>query len=121
MIEIGKNLKFKHFRLHKIEENGLKLIDSEKNVEVVDKKDIKHVEIVGINKNSEFRGTMDWGMRNPTFLLPTNLFYNLLSVFKNKNKGVVLHKILLKGGVQYIVHSDRENSDILLKLTKKLV
>ena len=119
MIEIGKNLKFKHFRLLEIEETKLNLIDSKKNAVVVYKKDIEHVEIVGINKNSEFRGTMDWGMRNPTFLLPTNLFYNLLSVFKDKNKEVVLHKIQLKDCEKYIVHSDREKSDILLRLKIK--
>ena len=116
MIEIGENLKLKQFQLRNIGEKILELGDYSGKIVTVNIQDIVKIEISGISKNSEFRGTMDWGMSNPTVILPTTIIYNIISLFKNKRKEIVLHKFTLLGGLQYIVYCDREGSDRLLRI-----
>lgn len=118
MIEIGENLKYKHFQFHKLEDRTLFLKDSFGNVIDLKIQEVDSVKIAGINKNSEFSGTMDWGMRNPTVLLPTNFFYNIINLFRKRKNEVVLYSILLKDGKRYIVHTPSNHGINLLKLNR---
>ena len=119
MIEIGKNLKYEQFLFHELGELSLKLKNRSNLIVEVKISDIDQVELVGVKSNSEFRGTMDWGMSNPTFILPTTICYNIFRLFKNKKKEVALYRITLNDGKTYIVHTPSDSGVDLLVLNRR--
>lgn len=57
--------------------------------------DIEDVQILKVNNPSDFCSTMDYGMTNPTFLLPTNVIIRIIQFFQKKKK-LVVFQISLK-------------------------
>lgn len=86
-------------------------------IQQIDISQIQEIEIVGVKSNSGFCGTMEWGMSNPTFILPTNFIYNIINFFKRK-KDVILIKVALKDGEEFIVLGNHNHFIKLQNLLK---
>lgn len=102
MIEIGKNLQYEKLEFVDLSDSTLYLRDASKNSKTIERDQIHHVEISGVKSASGFCGTAEWGMSNPSFLLPTNFVFNILNLFKRK-KDLVHIKVVLKDGCTFIV------------------
>lgn len=118
MIEIGQNLKYEKFKLETLTGTTLKIKDAYRKDHQIDVFHIKEIEIVGVKSNSGFCGSMEWGMGNPTFILPTNFFYNIFNSFKRKND-VIHMKVALKDGKEFIAIGTYHYYNKLQKLLKK--
>ncbi len=118
MVEIGKNLQYERFLLEDLTDSLLTLKDGAQNLHRIDVPQIKEIELVGVVSNSGFCGSMEWGMGNPTFLLPTNLFYNIFNVFKRRNDPVHI-KIVMRNGREFIVIGKENHYIKLGKLLKR--
>ena len=120
MIEIGQNLQYEKLELKALTSTMLKLRDASRRFHEIEVLEIKEIEIAGVKSNSGFCGSMEWGMSNPTFILPTNLFYNIFNVFKRKND--VIHiKVALKDGKKFIAIGTYHHYSTLQKLLKKQI
>lgn len=84
-VEIGKNLQYEKVKLVSMTDTHIKIENASKQNHQINIADVNEIEIVGIKRSSGFCGTSEWGMSNPTFLLPTNFFYNIISLFKRNN------------------------------------
>lgn len=118
MDEIGKNLKHEKFELHELTSSSLHIKDISQRIQAIDISQIKEIEIIGIISNSGFCGTMEWGMSNPTFILPTNFIYNIINLFKRKNDTVHI-KVSLKDGKKFIALGNKNHFNKLQKLLTK--
>lgn len=107
MIEIGENLKFERFEVKDIDNTGIILSDKSNRIKTVPFTDILNFELTGIKNNSGFCGTMEWSMSNPTFLLPANFWYNILSWFKRQDD-TAYYKITASDGSQFIAYSSNK-------------
>lgn len=116
MIEIGANLKYEKRIFQELDGSVLKLEDAAGQIHQCDLSEIDAIEIVGIKSNSGYCGTMEWGMKNPTFILPTNFFYNIINAFKRKRDPVHL-KVTKKDGDEFIVIG---NKNLYIRLKREL-
>lgn len=117
MDEIGKNLKYERFELHALSSSTLEIRNGSQQIQQVNIGQIKEIEISGVISGSGFCGTMEWGMGNPTFILPTNLFYNIINFFKRK-KDIVHIKVALKDGKEFVVVGNQNHFTMLQKSIK---
>lgn len=118
MMEIGKNLQYEKFALESLSDSILAIKSASHHIQEIDVTEIDQVEIVGIARNSGVCGSMEYGMTNPTFLLPTNFLLNILSAFKKRNDTVHI-KVSLQGAKEFIVLGDQTSFKTLQKLTSK--
>lgn len=102
MIEIGKNLKYPKLEFVTLTQSHLQLRDASRREKNIPLDQIVDTEITGVKKASEFSGSAEFGMSNPTFLLPTNFVFNLINLFKRKNDLVHI-KVTLQNGEEFIV------------------
>ena len=107
MIEIGENLKFDRFEVKKFDENEIKLTSTSNAIKTVHVCDILRIELTGIKNSSGYCGTMEWGMGNPTFILPINFWYNIINWFKRQDD-LVYYKVTVVEGDQFVVFSDKK-------------
>ena len=105
MIEIGQNLKYPLYDLQEIAHNSITITNVSQGTQVVEFSSIEGVELAGIKSNSGFSGTMEWGMKNPTFLLPTNFFYNIINLFKRRDD-IIYFKLMMNDGKIFLVKSN---------------
>lgn len=117
MEEIGKNIKYEKFELLDLTNSILKIKNASHKVKDVDLSQIQKTEITGVKSNSGFSGTMEWGMKNPTFILPTNFIYNIFNLFKRKND-IVHIKITLKDDYEFVVLGTQHYYNELQKFLK---
>ncbi len=101
-IEIGKNLKFEKLAFVALTDRILQLRDASDRLKEIPLEQIQRVDIIGVKSASGFCGTSEWGMSNPTFLLPINFIFNLRNIFKRK-KDCIHIKVMLKDGSEFIV------------------
>ncbi len=102
MIEIGKNLKYEKLEYVDLTDSSLKLRDASGRIREVALDQVRQTEITGVKSASGFCGTSEWGMSNPTFILPSNFIFNILNAFKRR-KDLVHIKVTLKNGSEFIV------------------
>lgn len=115
MIEIGKNLKYEKLEFVELADSTLLLKNASHKIQNIDIDQIKNIELVGVKSNTGYCGTLESGMSNPTFILPTNFFYNIINVFKRKNDTVHI-KVDLKNGSEFIVIGELKLYTVLQKL-----
>ena len=118
MVEIGTHLKYERFEFQTINESTLRIKNTSNKFKSIDISKIESVEIIGIKSASGYCGTMEWGMGNPTFILPTNFFYNIINLFKRKNDTVHL-KVSLKNGNEFVVIGNKDLHNRLNQLLQK--
>lgn len=118
MDQIGKNLKYEKYELLDLTHSVLKIKDSAHKNHDIAISQIQKTEVTGIKSNSGFSGTMEWGMKNPTFLLPTNFVYNIINLFKRKDD-IVHIKITLNNGNEFIVLGNHHHFNQLQRAIKK--
>ena len=118
MVEIGQNLKYTQSELHDFSDTSMTLRDASNKTVQIDFGEVEKVELAGIKSGSGFSGTMEWGMGNPTFLLPTNLFYNIINLFKRRDDDVYF-KVLLKDGKIFLVRSKKSNFSAIQQSIEK--
>lgn len=116
-VEIGKNLKYERLKLIELTDNFIKIQDSSGQIKQIYISEIRKVEIAGVKSNSGFCGSMEWSMSNPTFLLPTNLFYNIINSFKRK-KDIIHIKVEFKNSEPVILIGAQNHFIKLQSLTK---
>ena len=92
MITIGENLKYERNEVVEVDSNAIKLKSASNKIKKILISEIKALELTGIKSNSGYSGTMEWGMRNPTFILPTTIWNNILSLFERRSD--TLHYIV---------------------------
>ena len=117
--EIGNNLKYERLKIIELNDNFIRIQDSSDQIQQIDISEIRKVEIAGVKSNSGFCGSMEWSMSNPTFLLPTNLFYNIINSFKRK-KDTIHIKVEFTNGKPVIVIGTQNHFLKLQSLTKKM-
>ncbi len=115
MDEIGKNLKYEKFELHELTNSSFQIKNVSQQIQRIDISKLDKIEIVGVKSNSGFCGSMEWGMSNPTVILPTNFFYNIINLFKRKSD-IVHIKVSLKDGKEFIVLGNQNHFNKLQKL-----
>ncbi len=114
MIEIGKNLKYEKLAFVQLSGAVLQLRDASDQLRDIALDQILHAEITGVKSASGYSGTSEWGMSNPTFLLPTNFIFNIINAFKRR-KDLVHIKLSLKNGEEFIVLGSYDLYDKLKK------
>ena len=107
MITIGENLKLDRFDVREFDASVIKLVSQSKELKTVVTSEITKVELIGVKNNSGYSGTMEWGMKNPTFLLPTNFCYAIINWFKRQEDDVY-YKITMAGEDQFVVFSSKK-------------
>lgn len=107
MVMIGENLRLERCTVTAIDDDTLRLKTSNSGFKVVALSDIAEIELIGIKNNSGYSGTMEWGMKNPTFLLPTNLWFSVLNWFKRQEDDVYF-KVALNNSEQFVVFSSKK-------------
>jgi len=117
MVEIGQNLKYPQSELLGLSKSSIKIRFASNKTLKIHFEEIAKVGIVGIKSSSGFSGTMEWGMSNPTFILPTYLFYNIINLFKRRDDDVFF-KVTLKDGKIYIVRGKKSNYSEIKRLIK---
>lgn len=115
MITIGENLDYPQFQLHEIDNTSVTLTNLSGEARKIPLTEITNLELVGIKSGSGYCGSMEWGMKNPTFLLPTNFFYNIINSFRRKND-TVFYKMLLTNEDTYLIRSGKKSYDTLRRL-----
>ena len=85
MVTIGENLQYERYDVIEVDNTIIKLKGRSTKTETMLISEIKALELTGSKSNSEFSGTMEWGMRNPTFILPTTIWNNIISLFKRRS------------------------------------
>lgn len=117
MVTIGENLKLKKYELIELGSTALKLKSLTNEIIEIAYSDIDKVELSGIKRNTGSSGTMEWGMSNPTFLLPINFLYNLISLFR-RQADTCFSKVTLLDGEKIIVLSNRKNHEKMSNILK---
>ncbi|BHH84935.1 hypothetical protein [Desulforhopalus sp. 52FAK] len=107
MITIGENLKFTRFDVMEFDSSEIKLVSQSNELKTVATSEVTKVELIGVKNNSGYSGTMEWGMKNPTFLLPTNFCYTILNWFKRQEDDVY-YKMTMVGEEPFVVHSSKK-------------
>lgn len=115
MIEIGKNLKYEKFGFVELTDSSLRLRDASDRLKEVPLDRIQHAEITGVKSASGFCGTQEWGMSNPTFMLPTNFIFNILNAFRRR-RDLVHIKLTLQEGDEFIVLGSHDLYDKLRRV-----
>ena len=116
MIEIGSNLRYEKYEFQAFDGSIIKIRNSSGQTHQIDAGQVKSIEIIGIKSNSGYCGTMEWGMSNPTFILPTNFFYNIINLFKRRNDTIHI-KITLKDGKEFVILGNKDLYNQLLPIT----
>ena len=103
MVTIGENLKYERNEVVDVN-NGVIQLKSAPNIKKqIRISEIKKLEVTAIKSNSGFSGTMEWGMRNPTFILPTTIWNNIISLFKRRND-IFHYLVTLSDGQKNIIY-----------------
>ena len=118
MIEIGQNLQHPLYDLQGLTKDSMRIRNSSAKTSEVALAEIKKIELAGIQSNSGFSGTMEWGMRNPTFLLPTNLLYNIINLFKRRDD-TVYFKVIMNDESVFMVRGKKSSFSEIQKLITK--
>ena len=108
MVTIGENLDLQRYELKGFDGRELQLHSPGYQHRKIAINDVEKVELVGIKNNSGYSGTMEWGMKNPTFLLPTNFWFAILNWFKRSGDDLYFFKVSLKSGEQVIACSGKK-------------
>lgn len=103
MVTIGENLKYERSEVVSVDSRIIELKESPNKTKKIVISEIKKLEITGIRSNSGFSGTMEWGMRNPTFILPTTIWNNIISLFKRRND-ILYYLVTLFDGKKSIIY-----------------
>ncbi len=103
MVTIGENLKYERSEVVSVDSSIIELKGSPNKTKQIVISEIKKLEISGIKSNSGFSGTMEWGMRNPTFILPTTIWNNIISLFKRRND-TIHYKVTLSDDIKLIIY-----------------
>lgn len=85
MVTIGENLKYERSEVVAVDSSTIELKKPPYSTQKILISEIENLEITGIKSDSGFSGTMEWGMRNPTFILPTTIWNNIISLFKRRS------------------------------------
>lgn len=117
MDTIGENLKYERFEVVALDSSTLELKKSPSKTKQINICEIKKLELTGIKSASGFSGTMEWGMRNPTFILPTTIWNNIISLFKRKND-TFFYKVTLLNDIKIIIYC---SNSILNQELKQIV
>lgn len=107
MITIGENLKLERFEVKGYDETEIHLINVTSGSRTLALVEILKVELLGIKNNSGYSGTMEWGMTNPTFILPVNLWNIILNWFKRQNDELYC-KVTIAAGEQFVLCCSRK-------------
>ena len=103
MITIGENLKYERNEVVEVDNSAITLQGALNKTKQILISEIKTLELTGIKNNSGVSGTMEWGMRNPTFILPTTIWNNIISLFKRRND-IVHYLVTLSNGRKSIIY-----------------
>lgn len=106
MVIIGENLKLQRYSVTVLGEDSLRL-NSGAGFKTVPLSDIVEIELIGIKNNSGYSGTMEWGMKNPTFILPINFWFSILNWFKRQEDDIYF-KMVLHNSEQFVVFSSKK-------------
>jgi hypothetical protein len=102
MTKIGDNLAFARLKATELTDTGIVLIDASGESRTIPLSEITAIALVGVKSASGFCGTMEWGMTNPTLILPVNLWNIIRNVVKRR-QDVHHYKLTLAGGEEIIV------------------
>ncbi len=106
MVTIGENLKLERYTVLALDDDIVR-IKTSVGPKAVSLSDITEIELIGIKNNSGYSGTMEWWMKNPTFLLPTHLWFSILNWFKRQEDDVYF-KMVLHNSEQFVVFSSKK-------------
>jgi len=117
MITIGEHLRLDRFEVTHYDNSVLELQSVTNEVKRVAFEYIVKVELIGVKNNSGYSGTMEWGMKNPTFILPTNFWFAILNWFKRQDDDVY-YKMTMAGKEQFVVYSSKKRYKEICNLIK---
>lgn len=119
MVTIGENLKYERNEVIEVDYSVIRLKSASNKTKQILISEIKTLELTGIKSSSGFTGTMEWGMKNPTFILPTTIWNNIISLFKRRND--ILHYLVtLSDDKKSIIYcSDSRLNQKLKQITEK--
>lgn len=92
MVTIGENLKYERYEVIEVDSHAIELKSVSNKSRQILLSEIKSLQVTGIKSSSGYSGTMEWGMRNPTFILPTTIWNNILTLFKRRSD--IMHYIV---------------------------
>lgn len=114
MVTIGENLQYPKYEVVDVNNSAIRLKSASTKTTQILISEIKKLELTGVKSNSGFSGTMEWGMRNPTFILPTTIWNNIISLFKRRND--IFHYLLtLADGKKSIIYCSSSGLNQKLK------
>lgn len=114
MVTIGENLKYKRNEVVAIGESTIELQESPYETREIVIAELKQIEIAAIKSATGFTGSMEWGMRNPTFVLPTIVWNNVISLFKRRND-TFHYLVTLSDDTKIIIYSNNSKFNHRLK------
>lgn len=107
MVTIGENLNLPRYEVEAYQKEELLLKSRSHSSMKIALHEITTVEIIGVKNNSGYSGTMEWGMKNPTFILPTNFWFAILNWFKRQRDDLVYFKVTMKDNRQLVASSNK--------------